>query len=190
MKILAFSFSALVTAIALADPAAAQQTLSISGTIGRCSTAGPSGIPLANVTVALTGTINATTITDDSGNYVFSGLPAGGSYTVTPSKARLAPGSHGIDNVDLMTALRYQWVRPPFPCLWDTADVDGINGFNNVDLIAFQRFILGLSTGIANVGAYHFSPVNRAYSPLISNETDQDYDTILFGDLAPPYAAP
>ncbi len=54
----------------------AQQTYSISGTIG-----GPGA---AGATVNLSGASTATTTADGSGNYSFTGL-ANGSYTVTPS---------------------------------------------------------------------------------------------------------
>src|ERR1041384_3153078 len=107
MKILAHSLWAFVTAAAMADPTPPPATLTISGTIGQCTTGGPSGIPRPNVNVELTGTMNATTTTDDLGHYVFSGLTYGGSYTVTPSKARLLPASHGIDIVDVLAAIRY-----------------------------------------------------------------------------------
>ena len=41
---------------------------------------------LAGVTISLSGTQTATTITDDGGNYQFVGLAAGGTYTVNPTK--------------------------------------------------------------------------------------------------------
>src|SRR6202022_4045305 len=56
--------------------AASAPTWSISGTI-----TGTTG-----VTVALSGAATASTTTDSSGNYSFSGLQ-NGSYTVTPTKA-------------------------------------------------------------------------------------------------------
>jgi hypothetical protein len=172
-----------VTATAGETPA---PTLTISGTIGQCTTAGPSGIPLPNVTVELTGTINATTTTDAGGKYSFTGLTYGGNYTVTPMKARLMPGSHGINVVDIIAGISWHG-PPPSECERNTADVNGDGRINTVDLIAMQGFILGFSTGVANVGKYQFTPVSRSYSPLIINESDQNYDTILFGDIAPPH---
>lgn len=60
--------------------AVSSATFSISGIITN------SGNPMANVTVNLTGTANATTTTNISGIYTFTGL-SNGSYTVTPSQA-------------------------------------------------------------------------------------------------------
>ena len=55
---------------------------------------------------------------------------------------------------------------------------------NTVDVIAIQRFFLGLSTGIANTGKYQFTPVNRTYPGIVSNQTGQNYDALVFGDVA------
>ena len=58
-----------------------------------------------------------------------------------------------------------------------------IAGINTVDVIAIQRFFLGLPTGIANVGKYQFTPASRTYPGLVSNQTAQNYDALVFGDV-------
>ena len=69
-------------------------------------------------------------------------------------------------------------------CRLTAADVNGDSMVDTVDVIAIQRFFLGLSTGIANVGKYKFTPVNRTYPGLVTNQTGQNYDTLVFGDTA------
>ncbi len=66
-----------------------EQLITISGTID-------AGF---GVTVALTGTSQASTTTDGMGNYSFS-LPSGGTYTVTPSLSgfTFTPASQGFSN--------------------------------------------------------------------------------------------
>src|SRR5437868_13001222 len=64
-------------------------TVSISGTVTYCSN--PTLPPIPDVTMTLTGTSGGSTTTDAAGNYSFTGLPFGGSYTVTPTKAALPP---------------------------------------------------------------------------------------------------
>ena len=64
------------------------------------------------------------------------------------------------------------------------ADVNGDGMINTVDVIAIQRFFLGVSTGIGNVGKYQFSPANRTYPTMVSDQTGQNYDTLVFGDVA------
>ena len=62
------------------------------------------------------------------------------------------------------------------------------NFVNTVDVIAIQRFFLGLSTGISNVGKYQFTPESRTYPETVIDQTGQDYDTLIFGDVAAPFA--
>ena len=68
-------------------------TYSISGTV---RTSG--GSPISGVTMALSGASSATTSTDGSGNYNFSGL-SNGSYTLTPSMSgyTFAPTSRNVN---------------------------------------------------------------------------------------------
>ncbi|HKR00783.1 MAG TPA: carboxypeptidase regulatory-like domain-containing protein, partial [Pyrinomonadaceae bacterium] len=53
---------------------------------GRVTTVDGSGVE--GVTLTLSGSATGQATTDSSGNYVLANLPAGGSYTVTPSKAQ------------------------------------------------------------------------------------------------------
>jgi hypothetical protein len=57
----------------------ASPTVTLSGTV-----VDPGALPLAGVTLSLTGTVTSTTTTAADGTYSFAGLP-NGSYTVTPS---------------------------------------------------------------------------------------------------------
>jgi hypothetical protein len=67
------------------------------------------------------------------------------------------------------------------------AGVNSDTAINTVDVIAIQRFFLGLSTGIANTGKCRFTPVNRTYMGITTNQTGQSYDTLVFGDVASPF---
>jgi hypothetical protein len=142
-----------------------------------------------NVTLTLTGSASDSTLSDGSGNYTFSSLPSGGSYTVTPAKAALAPGSAGIDTVDVIATQRHflNLGTPLSGCRLTAADVNSDTSIDTVDVIATQRFFLGLTTGIANTGKYKFSPVNRSYSSIVIDQTAQNYDTLVFGDVAPGF---
>src|SRR5207247_9709123 len=116
-----------------------------------------------NVSISLTGDATHSTMTDGSGNYILS-LPAGGSYTVTPTKAALPPGSAGINTVDVVATQRHFLIigTPLAGCRLTAADVNGDSAVNTVDVVAIQRFFLILSTGIANVGKYQFTPASRS----------------------------
>ena len=139
--------------------------------------------------MTLTGTIGGSTSSNGSGNYTFASLPSGGSYTVTPTKAALTPGSTGINTVDVVATQRHFLNITPIPtgCRLTAADVNGDTAINTVDVIAVQRFFLGLTTGIANAGKYRFNPLNRAYSPVVIDQTGQNFDALVFGDAAPGF---
>lgn len=159
-------------------------TFNISGTVLYCSNPVPGPVP--SVTLTLTGTTGGSTSSDGSGNYSFSGLFSGGSYTITPSKSGLPSGTPGINTVDVIAIQRHflNLGTPLSGCRLTAADVNSVNGVDTVDVIATQRFFLGLTTGIANTGKYQFNPVNRSYSPLTSDQTGQDYNALAFGDVA------
>src|SRR5439155_3611682 len=123
---------------------------------------------------------------DGSGDYEFLSLAAGGNYTVTPTKSALTPGSTGINGVDVLAVQRHllNLGTPLSGCRLTAADVNGDAAINVIDVIAIQRFFLGLSTGIANTGKYKFTPVGRSYLGTVNDQTGQNYDTLVFGDVA------
>ena len=141
--------------------------------------------------MSLTGPSPAptSTLTNGSGNYTLSGLTAGGTYTVTPTKAAHIPGSAGINTVDVIAAQRHFLVigTPLSGCRLTAADVNGVGGINTVDVIAIQRFFLGLTTGIANTGKYQFTPASITYTGISGNQTGQNYSALVFGDVATPF---
>ena len=158
--------------------------VSISGSVLYCSNPVPGPVP--NVTLTRTGTTSGSTLSNASGNYTFSSLPSGGNYTVTPTKAARTPGSANIDTVDVIAVQRHflSLGTPLSGCRLTAADVNGDSSVDTSDVIAIQRFSIGQTTGIANVGKYKFTPVSRSYVNLMSNQTAQNYDTLVFGDVA------
>jgi len=165
-------------------------TFSISGTVGQCNTTGPSGIPLDGATVAYAGAGSGSTVTAGGGLYTLSGLAAG-TYTVTPSKAARPPGSAGITTTDVIAIQRHflGLGAPLTGCRLTAADCAAPVGITTGDVIACQRYFLTLTTGVGNVGRYSFSPASRTYL-LGSNQVAQNYDTVVFGDVATPFANP
>ena len=164
----------------------------ISGTVGQCTTAGPSGVALADVTMTLTHSAGgSTTTTDGSGNYTLYALSCSAPVTVTPTKAARLPGSAGINTTDVIAVQRhFLAISLLTGCRLAAADCAAPAGITTADVIAIQRFFLGLTTGIGNVGKYSFTPASRSYSLLFSDQTAQNYDTIVFGDAATPFANP
>ena len=161
--------------------------LVISGAAVFCSS--PSLTPLSSVIMTLTGSGSGSTSTDDSGQYSLAGLVSEGSYTVTPAKAALPPASFGINTVDVIAVQRHFLNIGSIPpgCRLAAADVNGDNSITTVDVIAVQRFFLALTSGTANTGNHQFVPASRSYSGITNNQTNQNYDTLVFGDVASPF---
>ena len=136
--------------------------------------------------MTLTGSMTDSQLSNGSGNYTFASLPSGGSYTVTPAKAARAPGSTGINTVDVVAIQRHFLNLTPLPpgCRLAAADVNSDATVNTVDVIAVQRFFLGLTTGIANAGRYQFTPVSRTYPAVATDQVGQNFDALVFGDVA------
>ncbi len=159
-------------------------TINISGAAVYCTN--PSLNPVPGVIMTLTGTSGGSTTTNASGNYSFAGLTSGGSYTVTPAKATLSTGSPGINTVDVVAVQRHflnMTLIPP-GCGLTAADVNASSTIDTSDVIAIQRFTLGLTTGLANVGKYQFNPASRSYPGVSSDQANQNYDTLVIGDVA------
>ena len=159
-------------------------TVSISGTVIYCPN--PSLNPVPGVTMTLTGSASGSTASDGSGNYSFTGLLSGGSYTITPTKTAVTPGSSSINTIDIVAIQRHFLLITVIPagCRLTAADVNGDATVNTIDVVATQRFFLGFTTGTANVGKYSFSPTNRSYPAVAGNQTAQNYDALVFGDVA------
>ena len=159
--------------------------VSISGTVSYCSSSSPD--PMADVTLTLAGSSGGATLSDGSGNYQFLSLPGGGSYTVTPAKAAVAPGSPGINTVDVVAIQRhFLQISLLTGCRLVAANVNGDNTVNTVDALAIRQFYFGHPS--ANVGTYLFTPASRAYPSAVSDQTGQNYDVLILGDVASPFA--
>lgn len=166
--------------------AAVSVQVAITGTISYCSNPAPGPVP--NVLMTLTGNSSGTTLSDATGNYLFS-VTSGSNYTVTPSKPRLVGGAGGINTVDVVAVQRHflNIGAPLSGCRLLAADVNNDAMVNTVDITAIQRFVLALPAGTANVGIYRFTPANRTYQVININQTSQNYDTLVLGDVVMPF---
>ena len=139
--------------------------------------------------MTLSGSASATTATDGSGNYSFTGLAAGGTYTVTPNKAPVAPASAGINTVDVLGIQRHFLLISVIPpgCRLTAADVNLNGSVNTQDVVAVQRFFLGFTSATASTGQYKFTPTSLTYPTLGTNQTGQNYAMLVLGDVAGPF---
>jgi hypothetical protein len=177
------------TPTATPTPTPTPTPISISGSLSYCPN--PTPLPVPAVTLTLSGSESDLTVSDGSGNYLFI-VPAGGTYTVTPTKAAWSPGTGNINTVDVIRIQKhFLKIGPPLSdCRLYGADCAAPVGITTADIIAVQRFFIALSTGIGNVGRYQFIPMNRSYQNVVTDQTGQNYDALVCGDVATPFVQP
>lgn len=119
--------------------------------------------PVGQVTVRLTGNINATEITGVPGQYLFEEVPGSHAYTVRPEKLINTP--NGISTFDLVLTSRHILGVDPFnsPYKIIAADVNRSGNVSTLDLILMRRIILGLDTAFANNTSWRFVPANYEF---------------------------
>jgi CSLREA domain-containing protein len=155
---------------------------SISGHVDYCITQSHN---VPGVLISVTGSQTTSTTTDSSGNYSIN-LPEGGNYTLTPTKAALAPLTPGIDTADVVGAQRhFLGLTTLTGCEFTAADAteDPTPTVDTADVIAIQRFFLGANSGTGHVGEWQFNPANQPYSNLATSQTGQDYAALVVGDV-------
>jgi hypothetical protein len=176
------------TPVQTPTPAPTPTSITVSGNISNCANPVLDAVP--NVILTQTGTSSGSTQSDSAGNYQFSPLQSGGTYTVTPSKAPLAAGSAGITTFDVLAIHKHYLGIAPLAagCPATAADVNGDAVINTMDVLAVQRFYLGATAGTANVGRHNFSPASRTYTSLTASQPGQNYAVTVVGDVVSPFA--
>jgi hypothetical protein len=136
------------------------------------------GIP--NAALNAVGSVNTSANTDSAGFYTLSGMGSG-PYTVTPSKTGgVNSALSGLDSarvaqhvVGLITLNSTQLT---------VADVSGAGGVSSFDSALIARYTVSLPNS-GSSGTWVFTPVNRSYPNVNTNQTGQDYIALLMGDV-------
>ncbi len=157
----------------------------VSGAVTYVNAAGPpSGpplpVPVPNTTLSAAGSIPVSTTSGATGLYSLSGLGAG-AYTVTPSKTGNVNGITGFDSarisqhvVNLITLNSTQLIA---------ADVSGNGTVTAFDAALISQYVVNIPNP-GSTGTWRFTPVNRSYPNVETNQTNQDYGAILMGDVS------
>jgi hypothetical protein len=183
------SFSPLASnQLATNFTAASTVTYSISGQV----TLGGGG--LSGITVNLSGSSTGSAQTNSSGNFTFTGLPAGGNYTVTPSSSiyTFQPTSLAYNNLSAnQTGANFSATRITYT-ISGRVTLNG-NGLGGVAINVTGTQTCSVSTdssgnyscpGLPAGGnyvvtpskaGYGFIPVSRSYSNLAGNQTAADF---------------
>ena len=166
--------------------------------IGGKVTLGASATAVAGVTVTLTGARTGTTTTDNLGNYKFLNLPAGGNYTVKPTKA-----GYTFNPVSKpFTALNANQTAANFAATRLTYTISGKVTKAGANLGGVTVKLTGTSTATTttnNLGAYsftglvgggnftvtpslvnhNFTPASKSFTALGANQTTANFAATL-----------
>ena len=151
----------------------------ISGTVNYGTSAAPKPVPGVVVTAA--GAPPATSTTNSVGNYSLTGL-GGGPYTATPTKTGDVNGISSLDAARVAQQVAGV-LQPPLTSNQQLAGDASNNGsVSSFDASLIAQTVAGIpNAGIA--GTWKSVPSNRIYPSLSGNQTNQNFDAILVGDV-------
>lgn len=114
------------------------------------------GSPMPYVELSITGSPTTNLLTAASGEYYWAGPQAGYGYTVTPLMDYFH--GNGVTTADLILINRHILGIEPIegPYLLIAADANRSQSISNLDLVAIQRIIIGLTDVFANNTSYRF----------------------------------
>ena len=172
-----------------------ENLVDISGTIND-----QFGVPITNVTIALSGDVTDTLVTGTDGLYSFTDLPAGGDYTVTPSRTDNL--TNGVDGVDAVLLLRHilgiEVITDPLKLIALDVDEDCDNDTTDLRLISNVITHLTGNTTFPTGKSWRFSPAelvfpdgivpcefpeSLSFTALSEDAEDQDFTGIKLADV-------
>jgi hypothetical protein len=141
--------------------------------------------PVSGVNLNATGSSVLSAVSSASGAYQLSGLTAGGNYTVNPSKTGDVKGINSLDatriqqhRVGLITLTANQLIA---------ADTDGNGTVNSLDATRIQQRAVGI-TAQNIIGQWKFVPSSKQYNSINSNQTGENYQSVLVGEVSGNWA--
>jgi len=158
-----------------------QQTHNISGNVTYFST----NNSVKNTNVQLTGGFTDIKITNESGYYEFVSLQKDLNYTVTPNKTGdISTSSIIMYDASLAAQIAVSLITNPSADQKTAADVDKNGTVLMYDASLIAQYAVGLAPNPnSHVGEWVFVPNSRSYTPLTSDQTNQNYTAILLGDV-------
>ncbi|MCB9306170.1 MAG: hypothetical protein H6565_06205 [Lewinellaceae bacterium] len=162
-----------------------QQSLEVSGNI-----ATHWGAPMPNVKVRITGGAAATVYTDTLGNFVFHGIPAGGSYQITPE--RDSNDLNGVSTFDLVLISKHILGLETLDSPWKiiASDANKSGSVTTFDIVEIRKVILGINNTFPNNSAWRFFPSYASFpNPTMPFSSGLPPETISITNLQSNYSS-
>jgi Carboxypeptidase regulatory-like domain/Dockerin type I domain len=156
----------------------------ITGQVTYANASSTRAVP--NATLTASGSVPKTAVTDNNGQYTLSGLGSG-PYTVTPSKTGDDMSAITAYDAALIAQHVVQISTLTTQAQLDSADTSGNGVITSYDAGLIARYVVHLSaTGLT--GMWKFTPVNRTYPDVETDKTNQDYSSVLIGEVSGNWA--
>jgi uncharacterized protein (TIGR03437 family) len=151
---------------------------SIAGAVSYCASSPPKPVP--GVTITASGSPQGSATTDNSGNYQLPNL-GGGPYTLTPAKTGDANGITSFDAAQI--AQHVVQIITLNACQQGAADTSGNGEITSFDAAFIAQYVVGIANPDNKTGTWKFLPPTRTYASLSGNQTAQNFDAVLMGEL-------
>jgi uncharacterized protein (TIGR03437 family) len=151
---------------------------SITGAVSYCASSPVKPVPGATITAS--GSPQGSATTNSSGNYQLSNL-GGGPYTLTPTKTGDANGITSFDAAQI--AQHVVGIITLNSCQQAAADTSGNGEITSFDAAFIAQYVVGITNPDNRTGTWKFVPPSRAYTSLNGNQTAQNFDAVLVGEL-------
>ncbi|HZV68148.1 MAG TPA: carboxypeptidase regulatory-like domain-containing protein [Saprospiraceae bacterium] len=118
----------------------------------------PSGHPVKNVRIVISGSSTDTLYTDDQGQFNLSNINRTGQYTITPKKDDHQ--TNGVNVIDLVAIQKHLLAKDTFDFPWQHIAADATNN-NSVavgDFVLILRLLLGKITYYPTSPSWRFDP--------------------------------
>jgi len=140
------------------------------------------GAALPNVEVVLSGDDNLTTTTNSTGEFSFTGLTVGGSYTIDPMKD--TNPRNGLTPLDVILSFRGLTFQTPLSDLARIAgNVSPGTPLNVTDLVLSRRLQLFFIQSFPDVDSWEFSPSDITIENIQGDFNNQDFIGLKMGDV-------
>jgi uncharacterized protein (TIGR03437 family) len=153
----------------------------ISGAVSYCVT--PKPVP--GVAVNVTGSSTTSATTNSGGNYTLPNLSSG-NYTLTPTKTG---DTNGIASFDAaLVAQHVVGISTLTSCQQLAGDTSNNSELSSFDAALIAQFVVGITNPASIAGTWKFVPPTRSYTNLSSDQTGQNFDAVLVGDVSGNWA--